>query len=202
MANTEFTYDKSLHAYHISTDLENYEAARNAFFTLVVDDLEGLVGLIKPEFSGELDTATESDKIAQAQEILKLNVTKAFVPHFRVNVEQYRRGNEVVKFATTPEWEGGNIEVDDIDGQDTKSILMAWLYKAYNPHTRKGGRMADYKKTCTLCEYSEDYELIRSWTLEGCFITKITEGDFDRENDGKRKLTAEISFDRAVINEK
>ena len=37
------------------------------------------------------------------KEILKLNVTKAPVPQFSVKTEEYRRGNDVVKFATTPE---------------------------------------------------------------------------------------------------
>jgi hypothetical protein len=76
---------------------------------------------------------------------------------------------------------------------------MSWQYLAYNPNTRLGGRMRDYKKTCTLMEYTQDYELIRTWTLEGCFITKLSESDFDRENDGKRKITVEISYDRATI---
>ena len=59
--------------------------------------------------------------------------------------------------------------------------------------------MKDYKKVCVLKEYTQDYELVRTWTLEGCFITKLTEGDFDRENDGKRKITVEISYDRATV---
>ena len=33
----------------------------------------------------------------------------------------------------------------------------------------------------------------------GCFITKLSEGDFDRENDGKRKISVEISYDRATV---
>jgi hypothetical protein len=60
--------------------------------------------------------------------------------------------------------------------------------------------MRDYKKTCTLIEYTQDYEQVRTWTLEGCFITKIDEEDFDRENDGKRQLTVSISFDRAMMS--
>ena len=89
---------------------------------------------------------------------------------------------------------------DDVVGLDTKSLLMSWLYLAYNPNTRMGGRMKDYKKTATLCEYTQDYELIRTWTIEGIFVTGITEGEFDRENDGKRKLSATFVFDRAVID--
>jgi hypothetical protein len=79
-------------------------------------------------------------------------------------------------------------------------MLYAWQYLAYNPITRKGGRMKDYKKTCTLIEYTQDYEQIRYWTLYGCFVTAIDEGEFDRESDGKRQLTASISYDRAIMS--
>ena len=90
--------------------------------------------------------------------------------------------------------------VDDVVGLDTKSVLMAWLYKAYNPHTRKGGRMADYKHQATLIEYTQDYEPIRSWQVEGMFLTKLDEQEFDRENDGKRQISATFVFDRAIVD--
>jgi hypothetical protein len=79
---------------------------------------------------------------------------------------------------------------------------MAWQGLAYNVHTRKGGRMKDYKKNCTLIEYTQDFEQIRSWTLYGCWIQDIQEGDFDKENDGKRQITANIVYDRAILNDK
>ena len=195
MTNTN--WDASLNTRHISTNLENYEAARSAFFTLIVDDL---TNLLKTDYTGEIDEATDVDHINNAQEVLKLNVVKAPVPTFGISTDEFRRGNDVVKFAGLPTWDGGSIVVDDIVGLDTKSILYSWLYLAYNPHTRKGGRMKDYKKTATLCEYTQDYELIRSWTIEGIFVTKISEEDFDRTADGKRQLTVEFSYDRATQN--
>ena len=181
----------------ISENLSSYEAARSGFFILVVD---GLDDLLKPDYKGEAENAEDSDKIKKAQETLKLSVTKCPVPHFEIATNEYRRGNDVVKFAGVPTWNGGTITVADYVGLDTKSLLMSWLYKAYNPHTRKGGRMKDYKKTATLCEYTQDYELIRTWTIEGMFITKITEDDFDKENDGPRKLNVELVFDRATVD--
>ena len=181
----------------ISENLSSYEAARSGFFILVVD---GLDDLLKPDYKGEAENAEDSDKIKKAQETLKLSVTKCPVPHFEIATNEYRRGNDVVKFAGVPTWNGGTITVADYIGLDTKSLLMSWLYKAYNPHTRKGGRMKDYKKTATLCEYTQDYELIRTWTIEGMFITKITEDDFDKENDGPRKLNVEFVFDRATVD--
>jgi hypothetical protein len=114
----------SLSAQHISTNLANYEAARSGFFSLIVDDIDNIV---KASFAGSnVKDAAPSDKIAQAQEILKLNVIKAPVPHFSLNALEYRRGNDVVKFAGVPTFKDGSIVVDDVVGMDTKSILMAW----------------------------------------------------------------------------
>lgn len=190
----------SLSAQHISTNLANYEAARTGFFSLLVDDIDNI---IKATYSGDRNDPSavpNGDKIKNAQEILKLNVVKAPVPHFSLKSEAFRRGNDVVKFATVPDFKDGSIVVDDVVGLDTKSILMAWQALAYNVHTRKGGRMKDYKKNCTLIEYTQDFEQVRSWTLYGCWISDINEGDFDKENDGKRQLTAKIEYDRAEIN--
>jgi hypothetical protein len=186
----------SLSAQHISTNLANYEAARTGFFSLIVDDIDNIV---KASYTGDRAAAADSDKIKQAQEILKLNVVKAPVPHFSLTKLSYKRGNDVVNFAGVPEFTDGSIVVDDVVGMDTKSILMAWQGLAYNVHTRKGGRMKDYKKQATLVEYTQDFEQVRSWTLYGCWIRNVTEGEFDKENDGKRQVTAEIVYDRAVM---
>lgn len=194
---------KYLNTAHISAGINesyaSYEAARNAFFTLVVHGLETIVD--PSSKTGDALTSSLQGANVDAAEGIKLNVVKAPAPHFGVKTEEYRRGNEVVKFATTPEWSNGTIEVDDIVGLDTKSMLMAWQYLVYNPHTRKGGRMRDYKKRCELWEYTQDYQLIRKWELEGVFIIKLSEPDFDKENDGKRRITAELSYDRAKIIE-
>ena len=76
----------SLSAQHISSNLANYEAARTGFFSLIVDDIDNIV---RATYSGDPAAAAESDKIARAQEVLKLNVTSAPVPHFTLEVKKY-----------------------------------------------------------------------------------------------------------------
>ena len=193
MANN---YDASLAAQHISSNLANYEAARSGFFTFIVDDIDGI---IKASYKGDKEKAAAKDRLLNAQEYLKLNVTQASVPHFSLEPLQYRRGNEVVKFAGVPTFDAGSISVDDVVGLDTKSILMAWQALAYDVKTGRGGRMADYKKNCTLIEYTQDFEQIRSWKLYGCWVSDIGEDAFDKESDGKRKLTATIQYDKAEM---
>ncbi len=155
-------YDASLAAQHISTNLRNYEAARSGFFTFIVDDIDNI---IRADYVGDRtdeDSIGKSSRIEKAQESLKLNVTSASVPHFSLEILQYKRGNDIVKFAGTPTFDAGSISVDDVVGLDTKSILMAWQALAYDVKTRRGGRMVDYKKNCTLVEYTQDFQQIRS----------------------------------------
>lgn len=187
----------SLSAAHISANLAAHEAARTSFFSLIVDDIDNIV---KASFSGDPKSATANDRIARAQETLKLHVVSAPVPHFNLAVLKYKRGNDTVTFAGTPDYQTGSIKVDDVVGLDTKSILMAWQALAYNVYTRKGGRMKDYKKNATLIEYTQDFEQIRSWTLYGCWVSEVSEEEFNKENDGKRQITAKIEYDRAEMN--
>ena len=116
-------FDESLNTRHISSNLNNYEAARTGFFTLVVDDL---TNLLKVNYTGEKEAANaDTDYITNAESSLRLNVVKFPVPHFSVSTMEYRRGNDIVKFAGIPSWEDGTIVVDDVVGLDTKSILVS-----------------------------------------------------------------------------
>jgi hypothetical protein len=187
----------SLSAAHISANLAAHEAARTGFFSLIVDDIDNI---INAAYSGNREDAADSDKIARAQETLKLHVISAPVPHFNLEVLKYKRGNDTVTFAGTPDYQSGSIKVDDVVGLDTKSILMAWQALAYNVYTRKGGRMKDYKKNATLIEYTQDFEQVRSWTLYGCWVSEVSEDEFNKESDGKRQITAKIEYDRAEMN--
>lgn len=189
---------QGLTAQRIATNLEAYEAARSSFFVFMVEDLDNLM---HPNFTGGIDDDTAKDSFydaAKAQEAIKLNVTRCDVPRCEVSVLDFKRGNDTVHFAGNPTWSnGGEIVIDDFVGVDTKSIMQAWFRLAYDWNTFKGGRMKDYKKTCTLMEYTQDYQLIRTWTIYGCFVSSISEDPFDKTQDGKRQLRARLVYDRA-----
>lgn len=199
-------YQNGLYARHISTDLANYEAARSAFFTLTVDggtadtsDFKAWDNLVLATVDPTSGEITAEDRLRKdAAYNLSLNVLSTSVPHFSLETLEYKRGNEKVKFAGTPTFDSGEVVIDDVVGIRTKDILMAWQAAAYNVHTGKGGRMKDYKMNCTLTEYTQDYVAIRKWKLVGCWISKISEDSFDKESDGKRKMTATVEYDRAI----
>lgn len=195
-----YSGDNALGAMHIATDYASYEAARSAFFVLSIPKGQ-FANLRKPTEKALDDASAKLLTEDNASEVFRLNVVKTSVPQFSVETHEYRRGNDVVKFAGVPTWESGSLTVDDVVGVNTKDILISWLYLAYNPHTRMGGRMKDYKKKAVLQEYTQDYELIREWEIEGIFVKKVTDAEFDRENDSKRQINVEFEYDRAVLTE-
>lgn len=209
-----------LGTYHISSDLQNYETARSNFFTLIVEDIDDL---LYPEFSyseenpnSQYVTGTSKGK-RSAQQVLKLSINKAFVPHFSLGKITIQRGNSVVNFADTPTWDGNKtLEFQDFVGLETKTVLMAWQALAYDVMSDTQGRAGDYsitqdgrnvrrkgyKKNCTLVEYTPDFQVVRYWTLIGCWISSLQESDFDvtTGGNGGRQITCTFEYDRAEMH--
>lgn len=198
----------TLSTYHMSSNLSEYEHARSGFFTFIV---EGLDTLVKSDFG--LEEPEASDLIQDAQKVIELTVIKCSIPHFSVEILKTRRGNSEIKFAGTPSFDSGTITCEDYVGLGTKEVLQAWQALTYDVISDKGGRAGDwvddegishqgYKKNCTLIEYTQDHQIIRSWELVGCFIVSLKEDDLDKTSDGTRNIDVEISYDRAILHGK
>lgn len=183
-----------LSTYHLSTGTHRaYQPAKRNFFELIVEDLGTL---LKPGV--EIELAEDADYISNGQEVLRLTVNKAPLPHFELNDIEIRKGNSVVHYAGTPTFSDGTVEVDDMIGARSAAVLEAWQNLAYNVLTDKGGRAVDYKKNCTIIEYTSDHVKVRSWKLIGCWIKDIDEGEYDKESDDLVRLSATIQYDRAI----
>lgn len=147
-------------------------------------------------------TGTESDAYLDttAQEYLRLATTASSVPHFTQAPIKVKRGNNTLNYAGVPEWEGHKVTCIDFIGTDVKEILMAWQNMSYNALTEKVGLVSDYKRKGWLLEYSPDYQLLRRWVLHGCWVSSISEDDFNAEQNGKRLITANIIYDKADLD--
>jgi len=161
-----------------------YEPARSTDFELFVYGLSDLV---------------EGTSEEEAQEVIRIAVASAPVPHYTINALRQRRGNSVQTFAGTPEFADGEIQLYDWIGVSTKSILMAWQKKAANLETGKTGILTDYKKNAVLCEYSPDGQIVRAWDIYGCWISAVREDNFNHaDNQAERRITATLTYDMAV----
>lgn len=175
-------------SYHLADNPDMYEIQRDNNFEFIVTDINGIVR-----------ADDEESTIDNAQEVLRFSVVSAPVPFFTQGVIEIRRGNSVMKAAGAPTFDSGSLTVNDYIGADTKSALVAWQNLSYNVRTEKVGKMSEYKKTCYLAEYTPNYELVRTWKLFGCWISGLSEGEFNQEQTGKKTITATIQYDRAIM---
>ena len=84
-------------------------------------------------------------------------------------------------------------------------LALAIGYAAFSSTlTINGNQVArqGYKKNCVLVEYTPDFQVVRYWNLIGCWISAISEADFDVTSGGNggRQLTCTFQFDRAEMH--
>ena len=179
---------------HLADNPQLYEPGRTNNFEFIVTGLENL---LFPGVSEEL--ANSESYIKNPQETLRVSVDSSSVPHFNMSVIDVKRGNNTMHFAGTPEFQNVELVLTDFMGARTKDAILAWQALAYNVRTEKVSPATRYKKDCTLIEYSPDYErIIRYWELKGCWISEVSEDNFDNNNNDKKTITATVVYDRAI----
>lgn len=183
------TAGDKLGTYYLADNPKYYEVQRSNNFVFYVSGLSGAFNIPQNTYAA-----------TNGEDIIKISVSKSFVPHFTQSVIQLKRGNNTMKFAGTPEFSNGQIQLNDFIGAGTKDILYAWQQKSYNVQTEKVGLVEDYKKDAYLLEYTPDYQLVRTWKLRGCWISSLTEDEYNHESAEKHNITATIEYDKAFID--
>lgn len=175
--------------YHMTANNHMYQPQLSTQFEFVVTNLDGLMNL------------TTGEPLANAQEELRLAVVRTNIPHFSQTPIVERRANSVQKFAGTPEFDEGEITVRDWIGVDTKNILMSWQNQSYDVVTDKVGLVSDYQRDCWLIEYTPDWQEVRKWILQGCWISKISEDPYDHGKAAEeRQIVATIQYNKARLD--
>jgi hypothetical protein len=169
------------------------EIQRTNNFEFVVTNLQGIK---KPGMSGSETNAV----VENIEEVIRLSVNSSSIPHFSQDPIAVRRGNTVVKYAGVINFPEGSIQCNDYIGIDTKIALMAWQNLSGNVKTQKVGLVTDYKRDCWLIEYTPDYQEVRKWILHGCWISALTEPEYNHDGNDKHTISATIQYDWAEID--
>jgi len=188
-ASTLHTAGDKLGTYYLTDNPKHYEIQRTNNFMFYIQGL-----------SGSFNIANNTYAATNADDVIRVSVSKASVPHFSQNPIEVKRGNNTMKFAGTPTFDAGEIELNDFIGAGTKDVLLAWQNQSYDVRTEKVGLASDYKRDAYLLEYTPDYQLVRTWKLMGCWISKLSEGAYDHNSADKHSITATIEYDKAWID--
>lgn len=189
-------FESQIGTYHLGENPKLYEPQRTNNFEFVVTNIDDI---LRPGPAGD-----ETDGVFRnAQEILRISVSSASVPHFSQETLSVKRGNSTIKFAGTPSFSDGEVVFRDYIGANTKEILMAWQNLSYNVYTEKVGALArtNYKKDAYLIEYPPDFaQPIRRWVLHGCWVSNLSEDNYDNENNSLKLVTCTIPYDWAALD--
>ena len=180
--------DKPIGTYYLADNPQFYEPQRSNTFKFYVSSLNGLLN------GGNVSTDTSEDQA------IELSVKASSVPHFNIEKITINRGNNAMNFAGKPSFGDGSLVIHDYIGAHTKEILMAWQRQAYIVETEKVGLAKDYKRTAYLLEYTPTFQLVRTWVLDGCWVSTISEGNYDHDSSDARTIDATIIYDKAYID--
>ena len=178
-----------LGTYYLTDNPKYYEIQRSNNFVFYVSGLSKAFNIANNKYAQD-----------NADDVIKISVNRATVPHFTQSAIQVKRGNNTMKFAGVPEFGSGSIDLNDYIGAGTKDVLLAWQNKSYDVRTEKVGLTSDYKKDAYLLEYTPDYQLVRTWKLMGCWISGLSEGEYSHDSADKHTISATIEYDKAWID--
>lgn len=177
--------------YHIADNPQAFQPMRTNNFRFLVYGLDRLLVV-----GGDEDD--DNDYIKNAQEVIDFSVVSFDAPNFNQQSVQVRRGNSMVNYAGVPTWNQGNLVINDYAGVNSKSILQAWQALSYDVVNDTIPSAEFYKRDAVVMEYLPDNTLVRYWELKGCWVSSLSETGFDNENSGKKTVTAQITYDRAI----
>ena len=178
-----------LGTYYLTDNPKYYEIQRSNNFVFYVSGLSKAFNIANNKYAQD-----------NADDVIKISVNRATVPHFTQSAIQVKRGNNTMKFAGVPEFGSGSVDLNDYNGAGTKDVLLAWQNKSYDVRTEKVGLASDYKKDAYLLEYTPDYQLVRTWKLMGCWISGLSEGEYSHDSADKHTISATIEYDKAWID--
>lgn len=126
---------------------------------------------------------------------LDLIIQTAFLPKVSLNPIEIRHGNDAVKFAGVATWQGGQITILDVLSRRELDAVLSWFEQTYNPSTGQIGIAKDYKKSGRIDELAPNGEYVRSWNIEGMWISDFDLGQLDATSGEVKQIQFTIQID-------
>ena len=190
-------YNEAAGTYRLGSNPNLYEIQRtnNFEFQVAASQFDNIVTV------GGKNFGALPDGSSGPSDIIRIAVQSTAIPHFTQGVLEVKRGNNTIKYAGVPSFDSHKLSFYDYIGTRAKEVLMAWQGLSYNTRTQKVGLASDYKKDCYIKEYTPDWQEVRSWVLHGCWVSELSEDDFDSERNDVHKISCTITYDYAELEE-
>lgn len=127
---------------------------------------------------------------------LSFLVTSFALPRETTDTFKANYWNDAVNLPGKTNFETSQLVIKDAINYDTEKQFLRWRLRVYNPKTGKVGYAEDFKCNAVVKEYSPSGDVIREWTLIGCFPSSVEYGDLTYENADEKQITVTIMYDK------
>lgn len=141
--------------------------------------------------------------LPNGNERLRLAVDSSSIPFMHQDIMTIKRGGTEIHFAGNMVFDTHTVRIIDYIGLDSAEPFIEWQRLSGDIKTQKIGLARDYKKTAYLTMYDPAFNVVRGWTLKGCWISSLKETDLNMDSGAASKMTidAVITFDIAEPND-
>lgn len=136
-------------------------------------------------------------------EPLTLNTNTCGIPSSNTEMKEIHSYNSVAYYAGKHTWDAIDLSVrDTVDNTVTKQVGLQ-LQRQMDHYNQTGYRAGqDYKFTMMIQMLDGGHDSANStWTLEGCFLTKVSYGDLDYSSSDMMNISMNIRYDNAILED-
>ena len=127
---------------------------------------------------------------------LSFLVTSFSLPKEQTETFKANYFNDSVNLTGKTSFSESTLVIKDAINYDSEKQFLQWRLRVYNPKTGKVGYAEDYKCDATVKEFSPSGDVVREWTLIGCFPSSVEYGDLTYEDAGEKQIQVTIMYDK------
>lgn len=127
---------------------------------------------------------------------ISLLVTSFTLPKETTDTFKANYWNDSVNLPARTSFESSSLVIKDAINYDTEKQFQRWRLRVYNPKTGKVGYAEDFKCNAVVKEFSPSGDIIREWTLIGCWPSSVEYGDVSYDEAGEKTINATIMYDK------
>lgn len=129
-------------------------------------------------------------------EDLSFLVTSFSLPKETTDTFKANYFNDSVNLTGKTNYSEAQLVIKDAINYDTEKQFLKWRLRVFNPQTGKVGYAEDFKCNATVSEFSPSGDVVREWTLIGCFPSAVEYGDLTYEDAGEKSISVTIMYDK------
>ncbi len=122
-------------------------------------------------------------------------------PTLETEVNEYRLGNQIVKFPSVPRWNDITIKYVDTTENLIYKKLLKLMMSDDQPKTEwEANAIENNDLSLTIDQYDSNKKVVSTWRFKNAFIKSINFGDNNYSDDSLSEIEVVIAYDWAYLD--